>query len=976
MKFLNNEKVRYLLVGGYNTAFGYLLFALLLMLFENRVHYLIVLVISHVISVTNAYLSYKFLVFKTEGKWLYEFLKFNTVYLGVFLINLVALPAMVELLSIRPVIGQSWFVVVTVIVSYFGHKHFSFKDRNASRAIMNTVVSPITTWLGRLNYRRLLLLHFVISSVGLIKLAMVFAGLVDHMVFKQLVYVQAGLSDWAGLTGMSKHTSLLEFVLSVVALFSQYTIFIVLSKVFAPALTRLLDKEQLSIIAFLFLTVTSVNGILLLTPPAGELRFAILAALWLVSYLWLAFYSVQNKLHVPAMSNLAWRILLTVMAIQYAAIFTPLITEPMQIENDYLNIPDSTMLKSGQVVDNLAFINEHQIAGFQLFDPRKDGSQNSPVSAGTSVQMENCQLVYRYLRAINKEYNYKYSCDDETNTLIVRPPMTLDDKSALDKLQLSTEDRMRLDELYISSVELANESKKHVYSEDEKDFIGRNDNDLQRKTLAGWFFYHHNYYFGPMAALSLGATQYSQAMVYGWLNTVTVGALLDRFGMMNYQGYFKVFFASYLVYFAIFLLGIWAIFRRLGLVLFAAVLSISALFLLGIEYIRLAPGFNPLRHIFDILVFYLFYRYLSQERKSYLIFACVLALFAILWSKDFGLFLSISIGAATLLRLLNRRPIQRFPLFMGGITILAALLLYFYPVPGANPTAIYMILGVGSPPTPPEYILGALMVIGMLLVMVILIKQKEHYQTLTIALLLYSVQSITYFIWYPSWHHILAVAPVHILLLVALFHGWITRDQDEKNISRRQTVVLVPLLLLMYLPVAAYFYWKQHSYYQTFKNHPLYDWSFEKASFMSIMDPSLFVEAVNLINQHSQKDKGIFLVSKYDHILPILAGKYSAMPYNELPTNLVSQKEIEVAAGAILKNKPAFLFVDQDIGRSLNGEIPAENDPATIYLSLYGEARSRVMVMQGLNYVYARVADKYVRCKSGRLISVYCRKPD
>jgi putative flippase GtrA len=127
MKFLKNEKLRYLLVGGYNTAFGYILFVLLLILLKNRVHYLVVLVISHVISVTNAYLAYKFLVFKTQGEWLREFGKFNIVYLGVLIINLVALPVMVEWLSIKPAIGQAWFVLITIIVSYLGHKHFSFK---------------------------------------------------------------------------------------------------------------------------------------------------------------------------------------------------------------------------------------------------------------------------------------------------------------------------------------------------------------------------------------------------------------------------------------------------------------------------------------------------------------------------------------------------------------------------------------------------------------------------------------------------------------------------------------------------------------------------------------------------------------------------------------------------------------------------------------------------------------------------------
>lgn len=129
MKFLNNEKVRYLLVGGYNTAFGYILFVLLLMLFKGQAHYLILLIISHVVSVTNAFLSYKFLVFKTREPWLPEFFKFNMVYLGVLLINLIALPIMVNFLVIRPAIAQAWFVVITVIISYLGHKRFSFKPQ-------------------------------------------------------------------------------------------------------------------------------------------------------------------------------------------------------------------------------------------------------------------------------------------------------------------------------------------------------------------------------------------------------------------------------------------------------------------------------------------------------------------------------------------------------------------------------------------------------------------------------------------------------------------------------------------------------------------------------------------------------------------------------------------------------------------------------------------------------------------------------
>lgn len=127
MKFIKSEKIRYLLVGGYNTVFGYTFFVLLLLMFQDRVHYLVLLVLSHVVSVTNAYVAYKLLVFRTKGKWFQEYVRFNTVYLIVLLMNLITLPALVEIFSMNPVVGQAWFVVVTVTVSYLGHKHFSFK---------------------------------------------------------------------------------------------------------------------------------------------------------------------------------------------------------------------------------------------------------------------------------------------------------------------------------------------------------------------------------------------------------------------------------------------------------------------------------------------------------------------------------------------------------------------------------------------------------------------------------------------------------------------------------------------------------------------------------------------------------------------------------------------------------------------------------------------------------------------------------
>ncbi len=125
----HHEKINYLLVGGWNTVFGYLAFVALYYLFSHRIHYLIILVISNILSITNAYLGYKSFVFKTSGNYLQEYIRFYIVYGTALAINIIVLPVLVEIFRISPVVGQAAFMFLNVIFSYIGHKNFSFKRK-------------------------------------------------------------------------------------------------------------------------------------------------------------------------------------------------------------------------------------------------------------------------------------------------------------------------------------------------------------------------------------------------------------------------------------------------------------------------------------------------------------------------------------------------------------------------------------------------------------------------------------------------------------------------------------------------------------------------------------------------------------------------------------------------------------------------------------------------------------------------------
>ena len=128
---------RYLAVGMWNTAFAYGTFALFTALLDRYMpaSYLAASLISSVLNITVSFLGYKWFVFRTRGNYLREWLRCLMVYSGGILLSLALLPPTVFVIAhltgdahAAPYIAGALLLGLQVILSFLGHKTFSFKD--------------------------------------------------------------------------------------------------------------------------------------------------------------------------------------------------------------------------------------------------------------------------------------------------------------------------------------------------------------------------------------------------------------------------------------------------------------------------------------------------------------------------------------------------------------------------------------------------------------------------------------------------------------------------------------------------------------------------------------------------------------------------------------------------------------------------------------------------------------------------------
>lgn len=124
--FKLNKKLRFLLVGGGNTVFSFLVFTIGISWLQWN--YQVVLIITYLLSVNFSILSMRSLVFEGKGNLAKEYAKAAFVYLSLLLLNYAFLFLFIDLFAWNEIVAQFLYTLLATISTFVLHNKFSFSS--------------------------------------------------------------------------------------------------------------------------------------------------------------------------------------------------------------------------------------------------------------------------------------------------------------------------------------------------------------------------------------------------------------------------------------------------------------------------------------------------------------------------------------------------------------------------------------------------------------------------------------------------------------------------------------------------------------------------------------------------------------------------------------------------------------------------------------------------------------------------------
>ncbi len=129
------QKIRFLLVGGFNTVFAYLVLNLLnvffTFLFQESFSKVVIanlaLILQYILTINVSFITMRYYVFQSHGNWYKEWLKAWSVYILLYLINAPVLSLMIGVFGWSTWLSQGVYLIFSTIITFLLHKYYSFR---------------------------------------------------------------------------------------------------------------------------------------------------------------------------------------------------------------------------------------------------------------------------------------------------------------------------------------------------------------------------------------------------------------------------------------------------------------------------------------------------------------------------------------------------------------------------------------------------------------------------------------------------------------------------------------------------------------------------------------------------------------------------------------------------------------------------------------------------------------------------------
>ncbi len=129
-RLIGDQRIAFLVVGGFNTVIGAAFFVGFQLILGDRV-YLLVLLCAHICAVLCAFVLYRKFVFQVRGHVLRDLWRFELINLTALGVNAALLTVAVSGFQLPVLPSQLGITAGTMLISFFGHRGFSFKRTTA-----------------------------------------------------------------------------------------------------------------------------------------------------------------------------------------------------------------------------------------------------------------------------------------------------------------------------------------------------------------------------------------------------------------------------------------------------------------------------------------------------------------------------------------------------------------------------------------------------------------------------------------------------------------------------------------------------------------------------------------------------------------------------------------------------------------------------------------------------------------------------